>query len=177
MRQASSVGFELDPFEPEFGGFARVAFAGQQQGKLDIFDHTERRQQLKRLKNKPDFFTAQSRQSGIIQRALQLQTHVAFERGEGPLVVKACAPIVDEDLTLLGAIVVTFPLDNAFAEEDVRDFVTRIRRFLRLPDDEQIAFSAEPKIDGLSMSLRYEDGVLVTGATRGDGSEGGLQGS
>jgi DNA ligase (NAD+) len=63
-------------------------------------------------------------------------------------------------------------LDNAFAEEDVRDFVTRIRRFLRLSDDEQIAFSAEPKIDGLSMSLRYEDGVLVTGATRGDGSEG-----
>jgi DNA ligase (NAD+) len=63
-------------------------------------------------------------------------------------------------------------LDNAFAEEDVHDFVTRIRRFLRLPDDEQIAFSAEPKIDGLSMSLRYEDGVLVTGATRGNGSEG-----
>jgi DNA ligase (NAD+) len=63
-------------------------------------------------------------------------------------------------------------LDNAFAEEDVVDFVGRIRRFLRLPDDEEIAFSAEPKIDGLSMSLRYEDGALVTGATRGDGSEG-----
>ncbi len=63
-------------------------------------------------------------------------------------------------------------LDNAFAEEDVTDFVGRIRRFLRLPDDEEIAFSAEPKIDGLSMSLRYEDGALVTGATRGDGSEG-----
>ncbi len=47
-------------------------------------------------------------------------------------------------------------LDNAFAEEDVVDFVGRIRRFLRLPDDEEIAFSAEPKIDGLSMSLRYE---------------------
>src|SRR5579862_7000130 len=63
-------------------------------------------------------------------------------------------------------------LDNAFAEEDVRDFVGRIRRFLRLTDDEEIVFSAEPKIDGLSMSLRYENGALVTGATRGDGSEG-----
>jgi DNA ligase (NAD+) len=63
-------------------------------------------------------------------------------------------------------------LDNAFAEEDVVDFVGRIRRFLRLGEEEKIAFSAEPKIDGLSMSLRYEDGELVTGATRGDGSEG-----
>jgi DNA ligase (NAD+) len=63
-------------------------------------------------------------------------------------------------------------LDNAFAEEDVVDFVGRIRRFLRLAEDEEIVFSAEPKIDGLSMSLRYEDGVLVTGATRGDGSVG-----
>jgi DNA ligase (NAD+) len=63
-------------------------------------------------------------------------------------------------------------LDNAFAEQDVVDFVGRIRRFLRLAGDEEIAFSAEPKIDGLSMSLRYEDGALVTGATRGDGAEG-----
>jgi DNA ligase (NAD+) len=63
-------------------------------------------------------------------------------------------------------------LDNAFADGDVIDFVGRIRRFLRLPDDEEIVFSAEPKIDGLSMSLRYEDGQLVTAATRGDGTEG-----
>ncbi len=63
-------------------------------------------------------------------------------------------------------------LDNAFAEDDVRDFVGRIRRFLRLSDGEEIAFSAEPKIDGLSMSLRYERGMLVSGATRGDGNEG-----
>jgi DNA ligase (NAD+) len=63
-------------------------------------------------------------------------------------------------------------LDNAFAEDDVVDFVGRIRRFLRLQEDEEIVFSAEPKIDGLSMSLRYEHGELVTGATRGDGTEG-----
>ncbi|HKW55538.1 MAG TPA: NAD-dependent DNA ligase LigA, partial [Stellaceae bacterium] len=62
-------------------------------------------------------------------------------------------------------------LDNAFAEADVLDFVGRIARFLKLPDD-NIAFSAEPKIDGLSMSLRYEGGELVTAATRGDGAEG-----
>jgi len=63
-------------------------------------------------------------------------------------------------------------LDNAFSEDDVSDFVGRIRRFLRLGDGDEIAFSAEPKIDGLSMSLRYEQGALITGATRGDGNEG-----
>jgi DNA ligase (NAD+) len=63
-------------------------------------------------------------------------------------------------------------IDNAFAEQDVVDFVGRIRRFLKLGDDDRIDFSAEPKIDGLSMSLRYEGGELVTAATRGDGAEG-----
>src|SRR3981189_1265054 len=64
------------------------------------------------------------------------------------------------------------PLDNAFAEPDVLDFVGRIRRFLRLSDEDKIAFSAEPKIDGLSMSLRYEGGELATAASRGEGEEG-----
>jgi DNA ligase (NAD+) len=63
-------------------------------------------------------------------------------------------------------------LDNAFGDEDVADFVDRIRRFLRLSADEPLAFTAEPKIDGLSLSLRYEDGRLISGATRGDGIEG-----
>src|SRR5437879_5765925 len=63
-------------------------------------------------------------------------------------------------------------LDNAFAEQDVLDFIGRIRRFLKLGDDDKIAFSAEPKIDGLSMSLRYQGGELITAATRGDGAVG-----
>jgi DNA ligase (NAD+) len=63
-------------------------------------------------------------------------------------------------------------LGNAFAPEEVADFVGRVRRFLRLPAKEPIDFTAEPKIDGLSCSLRYEHGRLVNAATRGDGSEG-----
>ena len=63
-------------------------------------------------------------------------------------------------------------LQNAFGAEDVTDFVARIRRFLNLKEDEPAVFTAEPKIDGLSMSLRYENGALIRAATRGDGAEG-----
>ena len=63
-------------------------------------------------------------------------------------------------------------LDNTFSDEDVRDFVNSVYRFLgRLPDG-SIEFTAEPKIDGLSMSIRYENGRLVSAATRGDGTTG-----
>ncbi len=63
-------------------------------------------------------------------------------------------------------------LDNTFSQEDVEDFVSSVYRFLgRLPDN-SIAFTAEPKIDGLSMSIRYENGRMVSAATRGDGTTG-----
>jgi len=63
-------------------------------------------------------------------------------------------------------------LGNAFDAEDVTQFVERIQRFLGLATDARLAFTAEPKIDGLSISIRFHNGRLVEAATRGDGSEG-----
>jgi DNA ligase (NAD+) len=63
-------------------------------------------------------------------------------------------------------------LGNAFADEDIVEFVERVRRFLRVPADAPLAFLAEPKIDGLSISIRFEHGHLVQAATRGDGTTG-----
>ena len=63
-------------------------------------------------------------------------------------------------------------LSNGFCDDDIEDFVTRVRKFLSLSNADPAQFVAEPKIDGLSLSLRYENGKLVQAATRGDGAEG-----
>src|SRR6267154_117697 len=79
------------------------------------------------------------------------------------------AEIVHHDKPMLS-------LDNAFTDEELQSFFDRVRRGLEretdLKPDAEIAFACEPKIDGLSISLRYEDGVFVVGATRGDGTTG-----
>ncbi len=63
-------------------------------------------------------------------------------------------------------------IDNAFSDEDAHDFIDRVRRFLKIAAETKVGFTAEPKIDGLSLSLRYEGGKLITAATRGDGAVG-----
>lgn len=63
-------------------------------------------------------------------------------------------------------------LDNVFTNAELEEFIARVRRFLNYPDDEALAFTAEPKIDGLSAGIRYENGKLVSAATRGDGQTG-----
>ncbi|MDD9715659.1 NAD-dependent DNA ligase LigA [Dinoroseobacter sp. PD6] len=93
-----------------------------------------------------------------------------LKRGDSPSDQVGAAP--SDTFSKVTHAVRMLSLANAFSDEDIRDFDTRIRRFLGLAEDAPLAYTAEPKIDGLSLSLRYENGTLVQAATRGDGAVG-----
>jgi len=108
----------------------------------------------------------------LVRRNAELET--AF-----PHLVRADSPtqkvgheVVSSPLGKVNHEVRMMSLDNAFSDEEVAEFVDRVRRFLALPADAPVAMTAEDKIDGLSCSLRYEHGRLVRAATRGDGQVG-----
>ncbi|AXX98015.1 NAD-dependent DNA ligase LigA [Profundibacter amoris] len=93
-----------------------------------------------------------------------------LKRADSPSDIVGAAPA--EGFSKVKHAVRMLSLGNAFTDEDVYDFDTRIRKFLGLDADADLTYTAEPKIDGLSLSLRYEQGKLVQAATRGDGEVG-----
>ncbi|HET6388479.1 NAD-dependent DNA ligase LigA [Hyphomicrobium sp.] len=98
------------------------------------------------------------------------KAHPELQRSDSPTKTVGAAPLaafgkIRHDVPMLS-------LGNAFDDQDVIDFVERVRRFLGLSADDALEVTAEPKIDGLSISIRYEGGELVQAATRGDGFEG-----
>lgn len=93
-----------------------------------------------------------------------------LKRGDSPSEQVGAAP--SDGFGKVRHVVRMLSLGNAFEDEDVTEFDTRIRKYLGLPADATLSYTAEPKIDGLSLSLRYENGTLVQAATRGDGEEG-----
>ena len=133
--------------------------------EAEIREHDERYHQ----KDAPTVSDADY--DALRRRYEQIEERFPDLRTQGSLSLKVGAPPARGFAKVRHAVPM-LSLQNAFEEGEVADFVGRVRRFLNLKEDDPVAFTAEPKIDGLSMSLRYEDGALVTAATRGDGAEG-----
>lgn len=107
----------------------------------------------------------------LFRRLLELEAaHPDLATADSPSQAVGAAPA--QGFAKVRHTVPMLSLGNAFADEDVAEFLARIRRFLSLDADDPLDIVAEPKIDGLSVSLRYENGKFVRGATRGDGNEG-----
>ncbi len=98
------------------------------------------------------------------------KAHPGLRQADSPTVKVGAAPVaafgkIRHDVPMLS-------LGNAFEDQDVVDFAERVRRFLMLGESDELEITSEPKIDGLSISIRYENGELTQAATRGDGAEG-----
>ena len=150
--------------------------------KVDQLDATEAKQELTylaeeiaeadRLYHTEDAPTLTDAEYDALRRrnmALELR-FPDLRREDSPTQRIGAAP--SEKFSKITHAVPMLSLDNAFSGEDVAEFAKRVRRFLGIGLDEPLAITAEPKIDGLSASLRYEDGELVYGVTRGDGTVG-----
>ena len=150
--------------------------------ELDVMDETSAKAELKRLAAEIAVHDARYHGddapsvSDAVYDALRVRNK-AIEL-KFPNLVRSDSPSrrvgfqVQDKFEKIAHTVSMLSLDNAFSTEDVGDFVGRIKRFLRIDDAVALAFTAEPKIDGLSLSIRYEHGKLVSAATRGDGSVG-----
>lgn len=106
----------------------------------------------------------------LFNRLIELETHYPTLKKNSPTQEVGAAPA--DGFAKVKHARPMLSLGNAFSREDIVDFLARIRRFLNLTAHSPVEVVGEPKIDGLSLSLRYENRVLVTAATRGDGSEG-----
>ena len=152
------------------------------QTDIDALTETEAASELERLarvlgeantayhtRDMPEISDAEYDQLKQLNAAIEAR-FPALKRGDSPS--DQVGAVVAERFSKITHAVRMLSLSNAFDSEDVQEFDTSIRKYLGLGAEAPLAYTAEPKIDGLSLSLRYEQGKLVQAATRGDGEVG-----
>lgn len=156
--------------EMPLSGESRVSEAGAANELMRLAKEIARHNRLYHAEDAPEISDADY--DALIRRNDELEA--AF-----PHLVRADSPnkqvgaaVADSHLSKVRHEKRLYSLDNGFSDDDIADWLARVRRFLNLADDEPVAVTAEDKIDGLSCSLRYEGGRLVLAATRGDGQVG-----